>query len=55
MSGIGIEVLKIALVDAVKNQKLISENIIKKKPVSELVDEQTKLLESIVLLLDRIS
>jgi hypothetical protein len=57
MSGIGIEVLKIALNDAVEKQHLITAEL-KKLPVQskvrKLVTEQSHLLEETLALLNRI-
>jgi hypothetical protein len=58
MSGIGIEVLKIALKDAVEKQRLINEEL-KALPeqsnVHKLVTEQSHLLEETLTLLNRIT
>jgi hypothetical protein len=58
VSGIGIEVLKTALKDAVEKQQLISEEL-KELPeqsnVRKLVTEQTHLLEEALTLLNRIA
>jgi predicted homoserine dehydrogenase-like protein len=58
MSGIGIEVIKIALNDAVKKEQLIAEEL-KELPeqskVHQLVAEQTHLLEETLTLLNRIT
>jgi hypothetical protein len=58
MSGIGIEVLKIALKDSVEKQQLITEEL-KELPeqskIRKLVDEQSKLLEETLTLLNRIT
>jgi hypothetical protein len=58
MSGIGIEVLKIALKDAINKEQLIAEEL-KELPeqskVRKLVAEQTHLLEESLTLLNRIT
>jgi hypothetical protein len=58
MSNIGIEVLKIALDDAVEKQRLIDEEL-KELPeqskVRKLVTEQTQLLKETLTLLNRIT
>jgi hypothetical protein len=58
MSNISIEVLKIALLDAVKKQQLIDEEL-KELPeqskVRQLVTEQLKLLKESLFLLNRIA
>jgi hypothetical protein len=58
MSGIGIEVLKIALNDAVKKEQLIAEEL-KELPeqsnVCKLIAEQTNLLKDTLTLLNRIA
>jgi hypothetical protein len=58
MSGIGFEVLKIALKDSVEKQQLITEEL-KELPeqskVRKFVDEQSKLLEETLTLLNRIT
>jgi hypothetical protein len=57
MSGIGIEVLKIALNDAVEKQHLITAELNKlpeQSKVYKLVTEQSHLLEEILTLLNRI-
>ncbi|WP_157828239.1 hypothetical protein [Paraglaciecola sp. MB-3u-78] len=57
MSNIGIEVLKIALDDAVEKQRLIDEELKElpeKVKVRKLVTEQTHLLEEVLTLLNRI-
>jgi DNA-binding MurR/RpiR family transcriptional regulator len=58
VSGIGFEVLKIALQDAVEQQQLIVEEL-KAKPensnVRKLVAEQSHLLEGTLSLLNRIT
>jgi hypothetical protein len=58
MSGIGIEILKIALKDAVEKQKLIAEEL-KELPeqsnVRKLVTEQTQLLKETLTLLNSIA
>jgi len=58
MSNIGIEVLKIALDDAVEKQRLIDEELKElpeKAKVRQLVTEQTHLLEEALTLLNRIA
>ena len=58
MSNNGLAVLKIALQDAVKNQRLISEELTQMSEqgkVIKLVTEQTHLLEETLTLLNRIS
>jgi hypothetical protein len=58
MSNIGHSVLKIAMVDAVEKQQLIAAELthIPEHPnVQKLVAEQSKLLEKIRTLLNRIS
>ena len=58
MSNIGIEVLKIALLDAVKKQQLIDEEL-KELPeqakVRKLIAEQSELLKETLTLLNRIA
>jgi hypothetical protein len=58
MSGIGIEVLKIALEDAVEKQRLIDEEIKalpEQSKVHKLVTEQFHILEETLTLLNRIT
>jgi predicted homoserine dehydrogenase-like protein len=58
MSGIGIEVIKIALNDAIKKEQLISEELNElpeQSKVRKLVAEQTHLLEETLTLLNRIT
>jgi hypothetical protein len=58
MSGIGFEVLKIALQDAVEKQQLIVEELKtlpEKSKVRKLVAEQSHLLEGSLTLLNRIT
>jgi hypothetical protein len=58
MSGIGIEVIKIALNDAIKKEQLISEELNElpeQSKVRKLVTEQTHLLEETLTLLNRIT
>jgi hypothetical protein len=57
MSSIGIEVLKIALDDAVENQRLITaelQELPEYSKVRKLVAEQTHLLEEALTLFNRI-
>jgi hypothetical protein len=57
MSNIGIEVLKIALQDAVKRQQLIDDELAQmpeQSNVRKLVAEQSHLLEETLTLLNRI-
>jgi len=58
MSNIGIEVLKIALDDAVEKQRLITaelQEFPEHSKVRKLVTEQTHLLEETLTLLNRIA
>jgi predicted homoserine dehydrogenase-like protein len=58
MNGIGIEVIKIALNDAIKKEQLISEELSElpeQSKVRKLVTEQTHLLEGTLTLLNRIT
>jgi acetate kinase len=58
MSNIGISVLKIALIDAVERQQLITaelEQMPEQSNVRKLVAEQTHLLEETLSLLNRIA
>jgi L-fucose isomerase-like protein len=63
MSNIGIEVLKIALQDAVKRQQLIDDELAQmplaqmpeQSNVRKLVAEQSHLLEETLTLLNRIA
>ncbi len=58
MSGIGFEVLQIALQDAVEKQQLIVEELKampEKSKVHKLVAEQSHLLEGTLSLLNRIT
>jgi predicted homoserine dehydrogenase-like protein len=58
MSSIGIEVIKIALNDAIKKEQLISEELNElpeQSKVRKLVTEQTHLLEETLTLLNRIT
>jgi hypothetical protein len=58
VSGIGFEVLKIALQDAVEKQQLIVEELKampEKSKVRQLVLEQSHLLERTLSLLNRIT
>jgi hypothetical protein len=58
MSGIGLEVLKIALKDAVEKQQLITEELQElpeQSKVRKFVAEQSKLLEETLTLLNRIT
>jgi hypothetical protein len=58
MSGIGLEVLKIALNDAVEKQQLITEELQElpeQSKVRKFVAEQSKLLEETLTLLNRIT
>ena len=57
MSNIGIEVLKIALIDAVEKQQLITaelEQMPEQSNVRKLVAEQTHFLDETLTLLNRI-
>ena len=58
MSGIGFEVLKIALQDAVEKQQLIVEELkalLEQSKLRKLVAEQLHLLEGSLSLLNRIT
>jgi hypothetical protein len=58
MSNIGLEVLKIALHDAVEKQRLITaelEQMPEQSNVRKLVVEQSELLKEILTLFDRIA
>jgi hypothetical protein len=58
VSGIGFEVLKIALQDAVEKQQLIVEELkalLEQSKVRKLVAEQLHLLEGSLSLLNRIT
>jgi hypothetical protein len=58
VSGIGFEVLQIALQDAVEKQQLIVEELKvmpEKSKVLKLVEEQSHLLEGSLTLLNRIT
>jgi hypothetical protein len=58
MSNIGLEVLKIALHDAVEKQRLITaelEQMPEQSNVRKLVAEQSELLKEILTLFDRIA
>jgi hypothetical protein len=58
MSGIGLEVLKIALKDAVEKQQLITEELQElpeQSKVRKFVAEQSKLFEETLTLLNRIT
>jgi hypothetical protein len=58
MSNIGIEVLKIALDDAVENHRLITaelQELPEQSNVRKLVAEQTQLLKETLTLLNRIT
>lgn len=58
MSNIGIEVLKIALDEAVEKQRLITaelKELPEKAKVRKLVTEQTHLIEETLTLLNRIT
>jgi hypothetical protein len=58
MSNIGLEVLKIALKDAVEKQQLITEELQElpeQSKVRKFVAEQSKLLEETLTLLNRIT
>jgi hypothetical protein len=58
MSNIGIEVLKIALDDAVEKQRLITaelQELPEHSKVRKLVGEQTQLLKETLTLLNRIA
>jgi hypothetical protein len=55
MSNIGIEVLKIALDDAVEKQRHITAELQEHSKVRKLVEEQTQLLKETLSLLNRIA
>jgi hypothetical protein len=58
MSNIGLEVLKIALHDAVKKQRLITvelQELPEHSNVRKLVAEQSQLIEETLTLLNRIA
>jgi hypothetical protein len=58
MSSIGIEVIKIALQDAVANQMAISDYVRKSRAEEAVItvsDEQTKLLIATLELIDRVT
>ncbi|MFQ3236384.1 MAG: hypothetical protein ACI9C4_001955 [Paraglaciecola sp.] len=58
MSGVGIEILRIALIDAVERQRAITEQL-KEWPeqlqLLELVEEQSKSLKEALRLFNRIT
>ena len=58
MSGVGIEVLRIALKDAVERQLAITaqlQELPEQSKLHELVAEQTRLIKETLILFDRIT